>query len=769
MPVSTITEEIDLLDQSFIDGINPRSMYQASDYKLNLIFKEGNARVDSTGIDFALVITSDSGTVLTAEGAWSNAEEGEGYVDIDADDLDFSGNYTAIVKYNDSLCAEFCLEVKAYGTPAPSPGTAIDWSAYTGYSNTDTDGPYRAGTNITFSANADGSQDINASGGGDVTSVDGQTGDVDLSGVYDALGSSDDVQTELESQLCQVRGTEVITGGGVSFTLGETEFDVEATTGYIKDSTGCYEIDYAGETDIELTSTAVVSIYVYIDNSGAIGQQTTEPTLSEFREKLFLTRIALVGGVINAQEALINPAGNYTNLVRDFLSFIQSPKKGLALSGNSDLTFKVASGSIFELGANFGSDPDSPNETAFSATDPQTFFHWKQDGLIASGQTSINVTQYDNGGTMTTMTNNRFKILTVYKFGSGNVAVQEGQAQYLTIDSANTAISTRSFVPFDGAENGTRLGWIIVEKNASDLTDADEARFVNDRGAYNTSTGTVGALLASNNLSDLANVATALTNLGAYSSSEVDTLLDDKADDDAVVKLNPASGAQEIESQSTFTTLRLKGDSIYYAMIRDDEDGEALLNYQDETGGNWQTGMLTNFKRAEQFAYEIRSGNTGDIFTAFWVSKMDKMCRAVYGLVADKLQALTTSGTSLKNSAGTTVATIGESGEAEVQVTGSLEVSEKQATAYLNTDTRVATMVGDETLTASSAMVQFLDPSDSDRNLDLPDSSAFTVQNTGDGGEVITVRDSSDATIDVVENGVTLSFIYDGTNWQVIG
>ena len=37
----------------------------------------------------------------------------------------------------------------------------IDWTKYGGYSNTAVAGPYRAGTNISFSANADGSQNVN--------------------------------------------------------------------------------------------------------------------------------------------------------------------------------------------------------------------------------------------------------------------------------------------------------------------------------------------------------------------------------------------------------------------------------------------------------------------------------------------------------------------------------------------------------------------------------------------------------------------------------
>lgn len=65
----------------------------------------------------------------------------------------------------------------------PSPGTAgagtitlstpLSWSGYQ-YSGTGASGPYRAGTNVTFTTNADGSANINASvtgGSGDVTGI----------------------------------------------------------------------------------------------------------------------------------------------------------------------------------------------------------------------------------------------------------------------------------------------------------------------------------------------------------------------------------------------------------------------------------------------------------------------------------------------------------------------------------------------------------------------------------------------------------------------
>ena len=334
----------------------------------------------------------------------------------------------------------------------------------------------------------------------------------------------------VDQALLKDRGTEVLGGTGqVSFTIGTTVFDVAATTGQIKDDTGYYSINFLGETGISLISTVVSSIYVYIDNEGEVGQQTTEPTLIEYREKLFLTRLALVGGVLQAQEEIANPGGQYTNLLRDYLSYLSSPKKGLGLSANANLTFQVASGSVFELGINNSTQADDPNEQTFTLQNPTTFFYLNRDTTLGVGQTSLNVTSYDLNGVETTLTNNRFKIMTVYKFNSGNHVVQNGQAQYSSLDEAQTAISNRVFVINPVNNNGTRLGWIIVQKNATDLTNTSTARFVNDEGSSATSTTTTGALLASNNLSDLVDLATSRTNLDVYSTTELDNLLGDKA------------------------------------------------------------------------------------------------------------------------------------------------------------------------------------------------------------------------------------------------
>jgi hypothetical protein len=141
------------------------------------------------------------------------------------------------------------------------------------------------------------------------------------------------------------------------------------------------------------------------------------------------------------------------------------------------------------------------------------------------------------------------------------------------------------------------------------------------------------------------------------------------------------------------------------------------------------------------------------------------------------LRALGAGGLALQDSTGTTQATISSTGlalTADLAITEGGTGASTAATARTNLEagrdagTRVATMTGDETLTTASATVQVLDP-DGDRNLDLPNGADFVVKNTGAAGEIITVRDSADATIDEVDPGVTLTFRWTGTGWTVLG
>lgn len=431
---------------------------------------------------------------------------------------------------------------------------------------------------------------------------------------------------EIDTALLKARGTEVLGGtGAVTITGGGTSFDVAATQGQIKDSSGYYFINYAGSTGNTPISTTG-SIYVYIDNTGALGQQTTAPTRQEFREKLYITRLANSGGVLVAQEEIANPSGQYTNSLRDYLSYVSSPKKGLALSGNADLTFQVAAGSIFELGVSNSSNPDSPNEIAFTLQNPASFFRQSRSTSLGVA-TSINVTDYDNGGTMTTMTNNRFKILTVFKFGSGNHTLQEGQNQYTSLDAAQAAISTRTFILNPSNETGTRIGWIIVQKDATDLTNTAQARFVNDNGSFSTGTGTTGALLASNNLSDLDNASTARTNLGLDTTANQADSLDKRFMTDAQeAKLDAITGTNT-------------GDQTIFTI---DASGYTPTNYTAIGGTNLDNHILGIDSELQTIQNDIAT-NASDIID-LTNDKVNKSGTPTAGQAAEWLNSSTIQG-----------------------------------------------------------------------------------------------------------------------------
>lgn len=311
-------------------------------------------------------------------------------------------------------------------------------------------------------------------------------------------------------------GTEVSAGGLVTFTIGTTSFDVAATTGVIKDLTTTYQIDSLGAIGIALIAPTAPSTWVYIDNTGVIQQQTTEPVLEEFYSKLFLTRLATSSNVLVGQEALINESGQYTNQLRTVMSFLPSLNKGLLVTGNANKTFNISAGSILEKGI-------SPNAVVkdvktFAGQSPfSPFFYMKRDATTNASATEIDSVNYDNAGTLTAMTPNKYRVDTLYFFNSGNLVVQYGQNQYNSLDQAQNAISSRTFIENPSVANGTRRGWIVVKKDFTSLTNLSEVRIINDNGVINTLSTESGSLLAVNNLDDVIDKPQALINLGVTS------------------------------------------------------------------------------------------------------------------------------------------------------------------------------------------------------------------------------------------------------------
>lgn len=78
-----------------------------------------------------------------------------------------------------------------------------------------------------------------------------------------------------------------------------------------------------------------------------------------------------------------------------------------------------------------------------------------------------------------------------------------------------------------------------------------------------------------------------------------------------------------------------------------------------------------------------------------------------------------------------------------------------------------------KTLTATSAIYQFLNPNGVNRDVTLPTAATnmlFIIKNTGTGGYTLTVKDSGGSAVTggTIANTVTIGFFYNGSSWQLV-
>lgn len=81
------------------------------------------------------------------------------------------------------------------------------------------------------------------------------------------------------------------------------------------------------------------------------------------------------------------------------------------------------------------------------------------------------------------------------------------------------------------------------------------------------------------------------------------------------------------------------------------------------------------------------------------------------------------------------------------------------------------TLSGDKTLSENSAPIQSIDPGGAARNVDLPSADThqfYVIGNRADAAENITVRNSSDSTINTLNQDDVGLYFYDGTAWMSI-
>jgi hypothetical protein len=334
---------------------------------------------------------------------------------------------------------------------------------------------------------------------------------VDETNVKDWILSAD-------AALYKARGTGVTSTYVNTAGAGGTTFAQGAVAGEMSSDEGYASFSYAGATGITVNDLTATSTWVYIDKNGNLGQQTTIPTRQDKTRKAFTMRIGVdaVLEQIIAFEYYNNPIGHYTNTMRDIYEFLRAAgvafRKDQLITGRADLGFDVSAGTILEFGGT--GDIFNPNIKPFDAA-TNVSYNWMSRTELISSETNL-LKYWDNAGSLNALASTTLVGHRLYRYSSGNFAMQAGQAQYANMLLAKAGVLTEEYVLNPALKDATFFGWWFIEStatvtNGTTLTDFKEYTIGLQGGS---SSSLSGALLKGDNGLGFLDYAVVRTNLG---------------------------------------------------------------------------------------------------------------------------------------------------------------------------------------------------------------------------------------------------------------
>ena len=297
--------------------------------------------------------------------------------------------------------------------------------------------------------------------------------------------------------------TGVAYGGTMTFNAGHpTQFNIAAGVGYIVDnvttpaSPTVTQVTIAAQT-IDITtfvaspapSTRTTNWWL-MNAAGTVIVQGTSPTNVQRRTLLILgvTASTVGPGVLFNVQTLPVVQAQPGNQVYD-LMYALGPFNvtGNAVTANgANLSFNKSVGTTFDASFNAATTMNNPHITVNPAETPATFRNSTQiSGSQGALVTTLDVTHYDVGGTITAVPNPvaTATIQRIWLFGTGiataQLALQYGQATYSTLAAAVAAVGTEPFIANpDYSGIAVLLGWIAVSKSCLSLQDTTTSAII---------------------------------------------------------------------------------------------------------------------------------------------------------------------------------------------------------------------------------------------------------------------------------------------------
>lgn len=263
---------------------------------------------------------------------------------------------------------------------------------------------------------------------------------------------------------------------------------VRNTNGYatLPDVTNIF---YTGGTNIPLIYlNSADSTYILVNSASTLVQQTTFPTPQERRQNI------LLGKVVHPNRTTITSINQTVDFdvspmaaIRDIWTPIKLINQGITVSPNgANLSINISSGTLWGNGIGWTTNQLNPDSVSMSGTSPTTFQYRSQSGpvtgatpLYTGNTTFIDTTNYDVGGVVTNIPGSgNYTTQRIYKFPTGLVRIQYGQAYYATLAKALAELQNENFIEYPlNRDNGILIGLLTVKDGTSDLSDTNDAIF----------------------------------------------------------------------------------------------------------------------------------------------------------------------------------------------------------------------------------------------------------------------------------------------------
>jgi hypothetical protein len=298
-----------------------------------------------------------------------------------------------------------------------------------------------------------------------------------------------ETESDLQLQRKQNLPTGFITGLQLSINVDPTKIDIAPGAYAISDFTNLENITVQ---IIQITNpiTGITPAYLNTNNISYIAIdanqtiiQSSSPFTNEQRRTLAILGAAIHSNLINVnvvneiKAPIVAPTNQLHDLIRAIGSF--NLEGNIYSANGANLQLDKSAGTVFGLGIN-ANNYLNPHQLNIASQTGLTFRYRLQNSFEYSDRTTIDPANYDNAGVLTPLlNNNKWQVQRINLFQSGLTRIQPGQHEYDSLEEAEANIKIETFTTETNiAENAVFRSYLIVKKNATNLSDITQAKFI---------------------------------------------------------------------------------------------------------------------------------------------------------------------------------------------------------------------------------------------------------------------------------------------------